>query len=64
VPSACAGVLPLKDAPGRAYVVDGLFHRAGDSQALVTWAILDQCGVTPRGPAAQNLEVAVGRLHR
>jgi hypothetical protein len=58
VPRDCVGTLPSKDAAGHGYVVDGVFHRGGHSQSLVTWAILNQCGVALRGPAAESLDAA------
>ena len=61
VRSACIGKLPASDAVGHGYVVDGVFHRGADSQGLVTWAILDQCGVTLRGPDAASLGGAPDR---
>jgi hypothetical protein len=45
-------------APGHAYVVDGEFHRGASDQDLVVWAILDQCGITLRGPEAKSWHCA------
>lgn len=52
------GKVPPEDAPGQAYVVDGVFHRGVDHGSLVTWATLDQCGITLRGPEAKALGAA------
>lgn len=61
IPRQFVGKLPPQDAPGHAYVVDGEFKRGGDSQDLVIWAILDQCGITLRGPEAKSLGAAPDR---
>jgi len=57
-PRAQIGKLPPEDVAGQGYVVDGQFHRGGDSQDLVIWANLDQCGITVRGPEAKSLNAA------
>ena len=61
IPREFVGKLPQQDAPGHAYVVDGEFKRGTDSQDLVIWAILDQCGITLRGPEAKSLGAAPDR---
>lgn len=61
IPREFVGKLPQQDAPGHAYVVDGEFKRGTDSQDLVIWAILAQCGITLRGPAAKSLGAAPDR---
>lgn len=59
VPLEFVGKLPPPDAPGRAYVDDaGGLGRGGDGDDLVNWAVLDQCGVTVRGPEAALLSPA------
>lgn len=60
-PDDYVGRLPEGDAPGHGYVVDGVFRRGTDAQDLVIWAILDQCGVTLRGPDASELGAAPDR---
>lgn len=61
IPREFVGKPPPRDAPGHAYVVDGEFKRGCDSQDLVIWAILDQCGITLRGPEAKSLGAAPDR---
>lgn len=59
VPLEFVGKLPPEYAPGRAYVgLDGEFKRGGDSEELVAWAVLAQCGITVRGPEAASLDPA------
>lgn len=58
VPRDFVGKLPLEDEAGHGHVVDGEFHRGSSGQELVTWAILDQCGITVRGPEAESLNAA------
>lgn len=58
VPHEFVGKMPPEDAPGQAYAVDGIFHRGVDYGHLVTWATLDQSGITLRGPAAKTLGAA------
>jgi len=58
VPRDHVGRLPPMDAVGRGFVVDGEFKRGGSGQELVIWAILDQCGITVRGPVAKTLAAA------
>ena len=55
VPRDFVGEMPPADLPGQAFVVDGVFHRGLGHQDLVTWATLDQCGITLRGPKAETL---------
>ena len=52
------GKLPLEDAAGHGYVVDGQFYRGANGQELVVWAMLDQSGITVRGPEAKSLNAA------
>ena len=52
------GKLPPEDAAGHGFVVDGQFYRGADGQNLVAWAVLDQCGITLRGPEAKSLNAA------
>jgi hypothetical protein len=52
------GKLPPEDVAGHGHAVDGEFRRGLPGQELVTWAILDQCGITVRGPEAKTLEAA------
>ena len=61
IPREFIGKLPPREARGHAYVVDGEFKRGHDSQDLVIWAILDQCGITLRGPEAKSLDAAPDR---
>jgi len=61
IPREFVGKLPPQEAAGHAYVVDGEFKRGHDSQDLVIWAILDQCGITLRGPEAKSLDAAPDR---
>lgn len=58
VPSAYVGRQAQEGAPGFGYVVDGEFHRGVSDQDLVLWAILDQCGITLRGPEAKSWNAA------
>jgi hypothetical protein len=52
------GKLPPEDAVGHGHVIDGQFHRGLPGQELVTWATLDQQGITVRGPEAKSLNAA------
>jgi hypothetical protein len=61
VPDTCIGRMPAGDATGHGFVVDGVFHRGTDTQDLVIWAILDQCGVTLRGSDAAGIGAAPDR---
>ena len=58
VPRDFIGKLPLEDATGHGYVIDGEFHRGSTSQELVSWATLHQCGITVRGAEAKSLGAA------
>jgi hypothetical protein len=52
------GQLPPENADGHGFVVDGEFKRGVNSQDLVSWATLHQCGITVRGPEAKSLDAA------
>lgn len=60
-PRECVGHQVSREAPGHAHVVEGQFSRGPHGLELVSWATLDQCGITLRGPEAKSWNAAPDR---